>query len=121
RRWTPTAGRAWRTFAASVAIASLPTRRSAGRTRRPITAATRAKATPPPRFWRTRPKPRADRVSVDFVETREDLSGSPLWNPDLAPTPLARRTWTTYHLAALWIGMSVVITTYTLASGLMQQ
>jgi NCS1 family nucleobase:cation symporter-1 len=57
----------------------------------------------------------------DFVEVSEDLSGSPLWNPDLAPTPLARRTWSTYHIAALWIGMSVVITTYTLASGLMQQ
>ena len=57
----------------------------------------------------------------DFVEVKEDLSGSPLWNPDLAPTPLARRTWSTYHIAALWIGMSVVITTYTLASGLMQQ
>jgi NCS1 family nucleobase:cation symporter-1 len=57
----------------------------------------------------------------DFVEVTEDLSGSPLWNPDLAPTPLARRTWSTYHIAALWIGMSVVITTYTLASGLMQQ
>ncbi|HXD74490.1 MAG TPA: NCS1 family nucleobase:cation symporter-1 [Vicinamibacterales bacterium] len=57
----------------------------------------------------------------DFVEISEDLSGSPLWNPDLAPTPLARRTWTTYHIASLWIGMSVVITTYTLASGLMQQ
>ncbi len=50
-----------------------------------------------------------------------DLSDSPLWNPDLAPTSAARRTWTTYHIAALWIGMSVVITTYTLASGLMQQ
>ena len=57
----------------------------------------------------------------DFVEVTEDLSGSPLWNPDLAPTPLSRRTWSTYHIAALWIGMSVVITTYTLASGLMQQ
>ncbi|HET7219246.1 MAG TPA: NCS1 family nucleobase:cation symporter-1 [Vicinamibacterales bacterium] len=60
-------------------------------------------------------------MSRDFVETTEDLSASPLWNPDLAPTPLARRTWSTYHIAALWIGMSVVITTYTLASGLMQQ
>jgi NCS1 family nucleobase:cation symporter-1 len=59
--------------------------------------------------------------AFDFVETAEDLSDSPLWNPDLAPTPLARRTWTTYHIAALWIGMSVVITTYTLASGLMEQ
>ncbi len=57
----------------------------------------------------------------DFVEIKEDLSQSPLWNPDLAPTPLSRRTWSTYHIAALWIGMSVVITTYTLASGLMEQ
>jgi NCS1 family nucleobase:cation symporter-1 len=61
------------------------------------------------------------RPATDFVEVTEDLSHSPLWNPDLAPTPLSRRTWTTYHFAALWIGMSVVITTYTLASGLMQQ
>ena len=60
-------------------------------------------------------------AATDFVEVHEDLSGSPLWNPDLAPTPLAARTWSTYHIAALWIGMSVVITTYTLASGLMQQ
>src|SRR5919112_160773 len=55
----------------------------------------------------------------DFVEVTEDLSSSPLWNQDLAPTPLSRRTWSTYNIAALWIGMSVVITTYTLASGLM--
>jgi NCS1 family nucleobase:cation symporter-1 len=61
---------------------------------------------------------KADR---DVVELAEDVSHSPLWNPDLAPTPLARRTWSTYHIAALWIGMSVVITTYTLASGLLQQ
>ncbi len=59
--------------------------------------------------------------SRDFVELTEDVSDSPLWNHDLAPTPLARRTWSTYHIAALWIGMSVVITTYTLASGLMAQ
>lgn len=57
----------------------------------------------------------------DFIEVTEDLSHSPLWNPDLAPTPLSRRTWSTYNIAALWIGMSVVITTYTLASGLMEQ
>jgi NCS1 family nucleobase:cation symporter-1 len=57
----------------------------------------------------------------DFVELHEDVSSSPLWNHDLAPTPLNRRTWSTYNIAALWIGMSVVITTYTLASGLMEQ
>jgi nucleobase:cation symporter-1, NCS1 family len=59
--------------------------------------------------------------TTDFVTTQEDLSSSPLWNPDLAPTPLSRRTWSTYNIAALWIGMSVVITTYTLASGMMTQ
>jgi NCS1 family nucleobase:cation symporter-1 len=57
----------------------------------------------------------------EIIEAGIDLSASPLWNPDLAPTPLSRRTWTTYNIAALWIGMSVVITTYTLASGIMQQ
>jgi NCS1 family nucleobase:cation symporter-1 len=57
----------------------------------------------------------------ELVEVGQDLSASPLWNPDLAPTPPNRRTWSTYNIAALWIGMSVVITTYTLASGIMQQ
>ena len=57
----------------------------------------------------------------DFVTTNEDLSGSPLWNADLAPTTPAQRTWSTWNIAALWIGMSVVITTYTLASGMMAQ
>jgi len=51
----------------------------------------------------------------------EDIRNSPLWNADLAPTDPSRRTWSTYNIAALWIGMSVVITTYTLASGLMEQ
>src|SRR3954454_5173558 len=44
---------------------------------------------------------------------------SPLYNEDLAPTGPEERTWTTYNIAALWIGMAIVITTYTLASGLM--
>src|SRR5919106_1566259 len=44
---------------------------------------------------------------------------SSLYNEDLAPTGPEDRTWTTYNIAALWIGMAVVITTYTLASGLM--
>jgi NCS1 family nucleobase:cation symporter-1 len=58
---------------------------------------------------------------VATEELNAELSSSPLWNPDLAPTPPSRRTWSTYNIAALWIGMAVVITTYTLASGLMQQ
>jgi nucleobase:cation symporter-1, NCS1 family len=57
----------------------------------------------------------------EVLAVPEDIQASPLWNKDLAPTPLSRRTWSTYNIAALWIGMSVVITTYTLASGLMQE
>ena len=46
------------------------------------------------------------------------IAESNLSNEDLAPTGPERRTWGTYNLAALWIGLSIVITTYTLASGL---
>ncbi len=56
----------------------------------------------------------------DFVELGEDVSASPLWNRDLAPTTIRERTWTTWNIAALWIGMSVVITTYTLAGGFIE-
>lgn len=56
----------------------------------------------------------------DFVELNEDVSASPLWNHDLAPTTIKERTWSTWNIAALWIGMSVVITTYTLAGGFIE-
>ncbi len=46
------------------------------------------------------------------------IADSPLSNDDLAPTGQERRTWTTYNFTALWVGLSIVITTYTLASGL---
>ena len=53
-------------------------------------------------------------------ETRMDaaITDSPLSNGDLAPTRPEQRTWGTYNLAALWIGLSIVTTTYTLAAGL---
>src|SRR5688500_17904155 len=54
----------------------------------------------------------------DFVELHDDVSSSPLWNRDLAPTTIARRTWNTWHIAALWIGMSVVISTYSIAGAM---
>jgi nucleobase:cation symporter-1, NCS1 family len=57
---------------------------------------------------------------TEFEELREDVSASPLWNHDLAPTSVKERTWTTWNIAALWIGMSVVITTYTLAGGFIE-
>jgi NCS1 family nucleobase:cation symporter-1 len=46
------------------------------------------------------------------------LKDSPLINEDLAPVPPGERTWGVYHIAALWVGMSVCIPTYMLAAGL---
>ncbi len=55
------------------------------------------------------------------VELTDDsaIASSPLYNRDLAPVPIARRNWTTYNYAALWISMAHCIPTYMLASGLM--
>ncbi|MDQ3833447.1 MAG: cytosine permease, partial [Actinomycetota bacterium] len=50
---------------------------------------------------------------------KDEVGASRLYNDDLAPTGPEKRTWNTYNMAALWVGMSIVITTYTLASGLM--
>jgi len=57
-------------------------------------------------------------VRVAVSASRAPLEHSPLSNPDIAPVPPERRTWNWWHYCALWIGMSVCITTYTLASGL---
>src|SRR5215212_841428 len=57
--------------------------------------------------------------AAELARIKNEVSSSSLYNEDLAPTGPESRTWTTYNIAALWIGMAVVITTYTLASGLM--
>ncbi|MDR1571896.1 MAG: NCS1 family nucleobase:cation symporter-1 [Clostridiales Family XIII bacterium] len=49
---------------------------------------------------------------------RAELVGSRYYNKDLAPTSLSQRTWNTYNISALWIGMSVCIPAFTMASGL---
>ncbi|HEY7192372.1 MAG TPA: NCS1 family nucleobase:cation symporter-1 [Gemmatimonadales bacterium] len=46
---------------------------------------------------------------------------TPLANEDLLPVSPERRTWNWWHIASLWIGMSICIPTYTLASGLVDQ
>jgi NCS1 family nucleobase:cation symporter-1 len=56
----------------------------------------------------------------DLYELREQPSDPRLWNADLAPTRIEQRTWTTYHMASLWIGLSVCIPTYMLAAGLVE-
>ena len=51
-------------------------------------------------------------------EAAEQIRSSPLYNEDLAPVPVAKRNWTTYNYAALWISMAHCIPTYMLSSGL---
>jgi nucleobase:cation symporter-1, NCS1 family len=55
---------------------------------------------------------------AELARIKAEISASGPYNEDLAPTGPEERTWTTYNIAALWIGMAIVITTYTLASGL---
>jgi len=55
------------------------------------------------------------------TELREDHSDSPLYSEDLAPIPKEGRTWNTWHLAAIWVGMAVCIPTYLLASYMITQ
>jgi cytosine/uracil/thiamine/allantoin permease len=49
-------------------------------------------------------------------QSYQEISSSPLYSEDLAPLPASARTWNTWHMAALWIGMAVCIPTYLLAS-----
>jgi len=50
--------------------------------------------------------------------TAEPIPPGPLANADLLPTPVERRTWNTWHIASLWVGMSVCIPTYMLAASM---
>ena len=55
------------------------------------------------------------RVELTEGVTLEDPA---LFNEDLAPTKIEKRTWSTYTFAALWISMAHCIPTYMLAAGL---
>ena len=57
-------------------------------------------------------------IAEELVELAEPIPPSDLVNDDLAPTPLGARTWNVWHLASLWVGMSVCIPTYMLAASL---
>jgi NCS1 family nucleobase:cation symporter-1 len=48
------------------------------------------------------------------LEAGDDLLASPVYNPDIAPTRLAQRTWNRWHIASLWVGMAICVPTYTL-------
>ena len=55
-----------------------------------------------------------------LVELAGPLPASRYLNADLAPVPVARRTWNLWHFASLWVGLSVCIPTYMLAASLIQ-
>ncbi|PHR71037.1 MAG: hypothetical protein COA67_07525 [Lutibacter sp.] len=55
-------------------------------------------------------------MNKEIVELKEDVSSSSLYSEDLAPVPSSQRTWSKWHLAAIWVGMAVCIPTYLLAS-----
>jgi NCS1 family nucleobase:cation symporter-1 len=53
-----------------------------------------------------------------LYELTEPPADPRLSNADLTPTRIAQRTWTTYNMASLWVGLSVCIPTYMLAASL---
>jgi NCS1 family nucleobase:cation symporter-1 len=59
-------------------------------------------------------------AGLEVVELRDPMPQSDLYNADLAPTAAGARTWNVWHLASLWVGMSVCIPTYMLAASLIQ-
>ena len=58
------------------------------------------------------------RAAGDLYELTIAPPDASLSNADLAPTTIAQRTWTTYHVASLWVGLAVCIPTYMLAASL---
>jgi nucleobase:cation symporter-1, NCS1 family len=48
------------------------------------------------------------------LEAGTDITGSPRYNADIAPTRIAQRNWNQWHIAALWVGMAICVPTYTL-------
>ncbi|MFL6142594.1 MAG: NCS1 family nucleobase:cation symporter-1 [Labedaea sp.] len=59
----------------------------------------------------------SDDGRIDLPD-HSSIEGSSFYNPELAPVPVERRTWTTYNYFALWMGMAHNIPSYTLAASL---
>lgn len=51
-------------------------------------------------------------------DTKKELTSSKYYNDDLAPTSVSQRTWTTYNITMLWVGMSICIPSLSLAGSL---
>jgi NCS1 family nucleobase:cation symporter-1 len=48
------------------------------------------------------------------LDVGTDISNSPRYNADIAPTKASQRTWTRWNVASLWVGMAICVPTYTL-------
>ncbi|UYG00342.1 NCS1 family nucleobase:cation symporter-1 [Halomonas sp. GD1P12] len=55
-----------------------------------------------------------DREGLIELEVNDDVRQSPRFNEDIAPTKASERTWSKWNIAALWVGMSICVPTYTL-------
>ena len=44
----------------------------------------------------------------------DDVRDSAFFNHDIAPTTASERTWSKWNIAALWVGLSICVPTYTL-------
>lgn len=51
-------------------------------------------------------------------ESIEKLSGSKYFNKDLSPSTPEERTWTTYNIAMLWVGLVIAVTSFSFAAAL---
>ena len=51
-------------------------------------------------------------------ESLRELQGSKYLNDDLRPTTSSERTWTTYNVGMLWVGMVICITGFSFAAAL---
>lgn len=60
-------------------------------------------------------------ASQEIHELNQDVSASPYYNQDMAPTGKAERKWGLKDIASLWISMAACVTTYTLASSLINE
>ncbi|MFG6665773.1 NCS1 family nucleobase:cation symporter-1 [Halomonas sp. HNIBRBA4712] len=55
-----------------------------------------------------------DREGLIELEVNDDVRQSSRFNEDIAPTQASERTWSKWNIAALWVGMSICVPTYTL-------
>ena len=55
-----------------------------------------------------------DRGGLIELDVGDDVRSSSRFNEDIAPTQASERTWSKWNIAALWVGMSICVPTYTL-------